>query len=591
MIAAEVDTAALFSGDRAADHQLRHLQHVLKLPSGRVGKLPRQHVAAPALDSLEGFGQVCSGAFHPHLPPHERPQRIADVGQVERLVRHAIDRSLLLGIGDRRHLKHAAVFHAPGGNHFRARRLTGAGSIDEALEKAVTRQTVGAMQAAGSDLPGGEQAGNACATVIVDRDSADHVMGAGPHRNPIAGEIEAKLPADLGHAGKPLPHDRRVEVREIEIHIGVVGAVHHLGDRPGDDVARSEFCTIVEVGHEAVAIAVDEPGPGAPHGLGDQTPRAAGDVEHRGMKLHELHVTNLGTGPPGEGHAVAAGARRVGRFAINLPDASGGQNRLLGPHECLAVCLVPDERPTTAALMGDQIDRERVGPHLEVVERPRPLDHGPHHLPAGGVAKRMNDAVMAVAAFAAQFERTIAGIEPRAPGDQFVDPRRSLAYDRIHHILMAEPSPRGQRVGHMVVEPVFGIDDPGDASLGPLARRPAKVVFRDDGDRQPGIDRQGRPQAGKATTEDQHVGEAMGHPLGAEGDEIPRPFEDIAADVRHSPLVPWRYARTWSRYSLGGRLRRPSACPPFTSVGTSRLERTPPGRRPRLRTARSNSPR
>ena len=102
----------------------------------------------------------------------------------------------------------------------------------------------------------------------------------------------------------------------------------------------------------------------AAHGLGDQAAAAAGDVQHRGMELHELHVPQLGAGAIGDGVAVAGGDRRVGRLAKDLPRAAGGEDRLLGPHEGLAVALVPHQRPAAAAFVREQVDRERVLPDL-----------------------------------------------------------------------------------------------------------------------------------------------------------------------------------------------------------------------------------
>ena len=61
-------------------------------------------------------------------------------------------------------------------------------------------------------------------------------------------------------------------------------------------------------------------------------------------------------------------------------------------------------------------------------------------------------------------------VEPRAPGDQFTDAGRGLAHHRIHHIGVAKPAAGGQGVSDVIVEPILGIDDARDASLGPLAR-------------------------------------------------------------------------------------------------------------------------
>jgi hypothetical protein len=139
----------------------------------------------------------------------------------------------------------------------------------------------------------------------------------------------------------------------------------------------------------------------------ETTSRAAGDVEHRGVELHELHVAHFRPGPPGQRHAVAAHARRIGRLAIQLPRAPRGEDRAPRPDDRLAVGRVPHDRAAAAALVRHEVDRERVGPDLQVLQPLGLLDHGPHHLAAGGVAERVDDAVVAVTALAAELEAAV----------------------------------------------------------------------------------------------------------------------------------------------------------------------------------------
>ena len=91
------------------------------------------------------------------------------------------------------------------------------------------------------------------------------------------------------------------------------------------------------VEHEAVAVLVAQVRPFAADRLADQEAARAGDVEHRRVELHELHVAQLGPGAVGRGHAVAGGDRRVGRLAVDHAGAAGGQDRLLGPDQQLAL--------------------------------------------------------------------------------------------------------------------------------------------------------------------------------------------------------------------------------------------------------------
>src|SRR4030095_4262096 len=120
------------------------------------------------------------------------------------------------------------------------------------------------------------------------------------------------------------------------------------------------------------------------------------------MKLHEFHVAQLGARAPGRRHAVAGGHWWVRCFAVDHARAARGQDHLLGPDELLALLAPAHEGADATAVMREQIEREGVIPKLEMARLPRLGNDGPHDLEAGGVAKGMHDAAMAVAAFAGQ---------------------------------------------------------------------------------------------------------------------------------------------------------------------------------------------
>ena len=163
----------------------------------------------------------------------------------------------------------------------RRRAAARVGAVDQAFEQAVRRQPIRAVQAAGGDFAGGPQPGERRAALVIDRHAADHVVGAGPHGDRIAGDVDAELGAGPRDAGKALADEFGIAVAEVEKDAGVPRLFHLGDDRLADDVARGELAARVVVGHEAVAGRVDEPRPFAAHRFGDQAAAAAGDVEHR----------------------------------------------------------------------------------------------------------------------------------------------------------------------------------------------------------------------------------------------------------------------------------------------------------------------
>ena len=117
--------------------------------------------------------------------------------------------------------------------------------------------------------------------------------------------------------GNRCAHQRRVEVRQVEVDVGVLRPLHAADDRLGHDVARRQFGPRIVVGHEALAVLVAQVRPFAADRLADEVAARAGDVEHGRVELHELHVAQLGPGAVGGRHAVAGGDGRVGRLAVD----------------------------------------------------------------------------------------------------------------------------------------------------------------------------------------------------------------------------------------------------------------------------------
>ena len=132
----------------------------------------------------------------------------------------------------------------------------------------------------------------------------------------------------------------------------------------------------------------------------------------------------------------------------------------------------------------------------------------------------MNDPSMTVPTFACQRDPAVVLVEPRADPDQFTNPLGCLAHDHLDHVVITQALAGGNRVGDVVGKIIKRIQDTGDSPLGLVAVGERQQVLGDDDGRERRIDRQGRPQAGDAAPDHQHVGEDMSHSLGREADEI-----------------------------------------------------------------------
>ena len=156
------------------------------------------------------------------------------------------------------------------------------------------------------------------------------------------------------------------------------------------------------------------------------------------MELHELHVAQLGPGAVGRRHAVAGRHGRIGRLAVDHAGPAAGQDGLLGPDEQSSPGSAGHTRAPTQA--PSCVSRSRVKVRSQMVMLgvcASAVDDGPHHLEAGGVAQRVDDAVIAVPALDARL-----GVELRAVADEVVDLLRRLAHHHLDHGAVAQARPR-----------------------------------------------------------------------------------------------------------------------------------------------------
>ena len=160
--------------------------------------------------------------------------------------------------------------------------------------------------------------------------------------------------------------------------------------------------------------------------------------------------------------------------------------------------------------MGEQIDRRAVLPDPDRPPRSGLEDYRPHDLAPGLVSQGVCDPGVRMSPFQPQRDVAVDLVEMGAPADQLIDPIGCFPYHHLHDLGLAQPLARGQRVGDVVVEPVFRVEDAGNTSLRVMAVALADFILGHD-QRTIVIEYPERcADTGDAATDDQHVREVMG---------------------------------------------------------------------------------
>ncbi len=310
-----------------------------------------------------------------------------------------------------------------------------------------------------------------------------------------------------------LPHVG-AEVPGVEEHVLGVLLLHAPHDALGDDVPGRELGQFVLADHEAHAVAVDQVGALAAHGLGDErllALRVRAEEQHGGVELHELQVGDLGSRAQGERDTVAGGDRGVGRGGEDLAHAAGRQDDRGGVHGAHAVVLalahhVQGHARGTAVGVREEIQDERVldGAHAPRTNR---LDQRAGDLRAGRVAARVRDPAPVVAALAGELQAALLRlVEVGARLDEPAHGVRALGDEDPHRVLVAQPGARDQGVGQVLLGGVALAEGRGDAALRPAGGAVVEAGLGDDDRGQTGgLAAQGRGQTGDAGADDDDV--------------------------------------------------------------------------------------
>ncbi len=135
--------------------------------------------------------------------------------------------------------------HAGWGEGVFSHGAAGAGAEDEAFQKRIGGQAIGAVDAGAGDFAGGVEAGDGGAAVEVGLDAAHQVMRGGAHGDEIVCKVEMVLSEEGADAGKTLVQVYAGYMAHVEVdraRFGVWAGWHAFaGDGAGNNVARGEF--------------------------------------------------------------------------------------------------------------------------------------------------------------------------------------------------------------------------------------------------------------------------------------------------------------------------------------------------------------
>ena len=212
---------------------------------------------------------------------------------------------------------------------------------------------------------------------------AAEVVRCGNHGHGFTSDVDSRLSAcciDLRETcWDVLVH----EVCDVQQHVVFLVLDHLIPDGDGRLVPGGEVLELRIVAiHEILAAQVHQPRPLSTQGLGQEKSPGSGQVEGRGMKLHELHIDRVRAGAHGHHDAVADGpflARGVEEY---VSEPSGGEHRILGQdgedlfflfQENICACAPVFEQISRLHVHGvvmqrDEIDGSGVGDDLYVFE-------------------------------------------------------------------------------------------------------------------------------------------------------------------------------------------------------------------------------
>src|SRR5271165_5239948 len=167
------------------------------------------------------------------------------------------------------------------------------------------------------------------------------------------------------------------------------------------------------------------------------------------MELYKFHVADLRPGPERHGHAVSGSDRRVGGVAIDLAQATRGEQDRTCVDFMQTSLVVENLDADHSPISHDQLGGEFELAEDDVFHSLRLQVERASNLSACGIAMRMQHAAAAVGAFARERDFGARTIELGAPFNQLFNTYRAFLDQDTRRLFITEPIAGFQSVVEM----------------------------------------------------------------------------------------------------------------------------------------------
>ena len=489
-----VTAATLFPPERRPRDQAAHRQDARRPP---VLRIERWTVLEPRVEFLPRRFEHGQGARQAVAIPEQ-----ADVLPHQSRQFHGIGTQPRSSATRRR--RRRSMRRLTAGTFVHSHRASRAGAKDQAFQKRIAGEAIGAVHTCTRNLARGEESRDSRSSIQIRPHSAHHVVGRGPDRNAITGEIQPGAPAGIGDQREPLVDEIRIEPFQRKVH-RLIRTSALAGDGARDAIARSEIPGGLVACHERFAGRVHELRAFTSQRFGQQKPRLSLDHQRRRMELHELQVDDLGAGLERHGNSVSRGDVRVRRFVIDLTRSTRREKHASGARHGHSAVIEEKPRAEAASVFDHEADDPRMilGRHARQLRSALP-EH-PADLATGCIVRVQNSSRAMRRLHRERRLPVRRAVESNTPRHQLSNEAGTVLDENLDCEWIAESVAGRNRVCRMQLRCITRTDGRRNASL-----RMTGVAFSGSGlgeDEHVAVigDLRGRTQRGDAAADDEKV--------------------------------------------------------------------------------------